>query len=578
MTKPIKAWIAAVAAMSALSGTGLLALSAHAAPPPLPNSMASTGDSITRAFDIGPCCVFTDSPQYSWSTGTDPQVNSQYQRLLALNPGISGHVFNDAVTGAKMVDLNGQLTTVASQHVDYVTVLMGANDVCTSTITGMTPTATFKSQLHTALVNFFAASPTTLMQMLSIPNIYQLWFVGKDDANARNAWASFGICQSMLSTSNTEADRQTVLAQEKADNNVLRDECALFAKCLWDKYVSFNFPFPFSDLSTVDYFHPNFNGQNDAATGSWDASYWTTTPRTLLRVTSSPALPTQIVVDGQIADSWGLTWLKLAAGNHTVCFTHVEGYTEPACQTVTLNGGATTTLTGTFPQRGSLRVITSPAVPSQISVDGNPTDSWGMWTDVPTGSHTVCFGAVANRDTPACQTAVVAAGALTTITGTFASHPGNPGQSGVGQLHVLTSPALPSQITITPSAGSPYIADSWGLNWLKLPPGSYTVSFSHVQGYTEPAPQTVTITAGAITTLTGAFTQRGSLRVTTSPAVPGTISVDGIARNDWGMWTDIPTGSHTVCFGAVSGYANTPGCQTVTVNAGVETDVTGAYG
>ena len=35
----------------------------------------------------------------------------------------------------------------------------------------------------------------------------------------------------------------------------------------------------------------------------------------LLRVTSSPAVPTQILVDGQIADSWGLTWLKLAPGS-----------------------------------------------------------------------------------------------------------------------------------------------------------------------------------------------------------------------------------------------------------------------
>jgi hypothetical protein len=77
--------------------------------------------------------------------------------------------------------------------------------------------------------------------------------------------------------------------------------------------------------------------------------------------------------------------------------------------------------------------------------------------------------------------------------------------------------------------------------------------------------------------VTGAFTQRGFLRVTTSPAAPGTIAVDGVPRNDWGMWTDIPTGSHTVCFGGVVGYASTPPCQPATVNPGVETDVTGTY-
>ena len=297
----------------------------------------------------------------------------------------------------------------------------------------------------------------------------------------------------------------------------------------------------------------------------------------LLRVLSSPAVPTQVLVDGQIADSWGLNWLKESSGSHTVCFTHVEGWTEPSCQVATVNGGATTTVTGGFTQRGSLRVITSPAAPSQISVDGNPTNDWGMWTDIPIGSHTVCFGAVKGYNPPPCQTATVTAGSQTTITGTFTTIPIALGQSGVGLLRLTTSPAVPSQIMIKQSTGSPYIADSWGLTWLELAPGSYTVSFSHVQGWTEPAPQTITITSTSTTTVTGTFTQRGTLRVTTSPPVAATISVDAILRDDWGMFTDIPTGSHQVCFGPAAGYVTTPACQTATVNPGVETDVTGIY-
>jgi hypothetical protein len=147
----------------------------------------------------------------------------------------------------------------------------------------------------------------------------------------------------------------------------------------------------------------------------------------------------------------------------------------------------------------------------------------------------------------------------------------------MGLMRIASSPAVPTQITITPSGASPYLADSWGLTWLELAPGSYTVSFSHVQGYTEPAPQAVSITAGNTTVVPASFTQRGFLRVTTSPAVAGTITVDSVPRDDWGMWTDIPTGSHTVCFGGVAGYASTPPCQTVTVNAGVETDLAGVY-
>jgi spore germination protein YaaH len=290
-----------------------------------------------------------------------------------------------------------------------------------------------------------------------------------------------------------------------------------------------------------------------------------------LRVTTNPPAPSQLVVNGVLRDSWGLTWLTLTPGNYTVSYTHVEGFTEPSPQQVTVNAGATTVVQGDFTQRGSLRVTTSPAVPAAISVDGSPRNDWGMWTDLPVGSHQVCFGPTPNFTPPGCQTVSVTAGNLTQVTGNYSSSPGAPGPSGTGQLRVTTSPALPSQILVN---GVPM--DSWGLTWVDLAPGQYTVSFTHVEGYTEPAPQTAVVTAGSATAVQGSFTQRGSLRVITNPAEPANITVDGVPRNDWGMWTDVPVGSHTVCFGwAPSAIA--PPCQTVTVNAGALTTVTGSY-
>jgi predicted outer membrane repeat protein len=290
-----------------------------------------------------------------------------------------------------------------------------------------------------------------------------------------------------------------------------------------------------------------------------------------LRVTSSPALPTQVSIDGVIADSWGLNWVEVPPGSSEVCSTHVEGWTQPACTTVTVIGEQTTTVTGTFTQRGSLRVVTSPPVAGTISVDGIPRDAWGMWTDLPTGSHQVCFGLVKGFTPPACQAVGVSAGAQTTVTGTYTVNAGAPAALGVGTLRVTTSPALPSQISL-----DGVIADSWGLDWVELAPGIHTICYSHVEGYTEPACDTETVTAGQTTTVAGSFTQRGSLRVITSPAVAGTISVDGIPRDAWGMWTDLPTGAHEVCFGPVAGHG-TPACQNATLAAGALSTVTGTY-
>jgi lysophospholipase L1-like esterase len=143
---------------------------------PIPNSMASTGDSITRGFNAWGWYV--DCTNESWSTGGDSAINSHYLRILAKNPAISGRNHNDAKTGAKMADLNGQVTTAVSQGVDYVTILMGANDACTSSESTMTSVTTFRSQLDQALGTLSAGLPNARIAVISIPNIYQLWYVG----------------------------------------------------------------------------------------------------------------------------------------------------------------------------------------------------------------------------------------------------------------------------------------------------------------------------------------------------------------------------------------------------------------
>jgi hypothetical protein len=54
--------------------------------------------------------------------------------------------------------------------------------------------------------------------------------------------------------------------------------------------------------------------------------------------------------------------------------------------------------------------------------------------------------------------------------------------------------------------------------------------------------------SGITTTVTGTFTQRGSLRVTTSPSAARTIQVDSVPPNDYSVATEFPSGTHTVCY------------------------------
>jgi len=265
--------------VAALLGVALLAIPAETlAAGPYPSAMASTGDSITRAYNTG-FLPFTDNAGASWSTGTNSTVTSHYTRLLALNPKIRGKNYNDARSGARMADLAGQMTTVNSQHVGYVTVLMGGNDVCVPSEAAMTSVADYEAQFTAAMNTLTSGSPSALIFVATIPDVYQLWVTEKDNFSARSTWALFGVCQSMLANplSMAQADvdrRQRVRQREIYFNDALLRVCTAYRQCRSDGGAVFTTAFTAADVSTRDYFHPSIAGQAKLAAGTWAASYW----------------------------------------------------------------------------------------------------------------------------------------------------------------------------------------------------------------------------------------------------------------------------------------------------------------
>lgn len=248
--------------------------SAAEGPVPLPSSMAAIGDSITRAFDV--CCFYGEQPEHSWTTGNSGSdvIASHYERILADNPTIEGRGFNDAATGATMADAPAQATLAASQGVEYVTVLMGANDLCTDSPSSMTRPAEFRSQLEETMSILTAGLPDAQVFVSSIPDIYRLWFVLHDDPEAQLVWLLGDICQSMLNPFNTERQRQQVVRRELAFNRILRNVCAVYPNCRFDGLATYGFRFDESHVSTLDYFHPDLDGQAALADVTWAASWW----------------------------------------------------------------------------------------------------------------------------------------------------------------------------------------------------------------------------------------------------------------------------------------------------------------
>ena len=244
----------------------------------LPKSIASTGDSLTRAAGTG-FLPWTDNPAGSWSTGTDPSVNSHYLRLLALNPKIRGKSYNDARSGAKMGELATQMGTVVAQRADYVTVEMGGNDICAPNEASMTSVADYGAQFRAGLDRVTSGLPNVKVFAASVPNIYHLWELYHEDLAAQVAWFTFGVCQSMLanptSTAQSDVDRRARVTQRIRDYNAaVADVCAQFRQCRFDGGAAFEANFTKADVIHIDYFHPSLSGQAKFAAGTWAVGYW----------------------------------------------------------------------------------------------------------------------------------------------------------------------------------------------------------------------------------------------------------------------------------------------------------------
>jgi lysophospholipase L1-like esterase len=295
----------AVVALSALLiSFALLAGTAQATK--VPRVMAALGDSITRAYNTTgngcPTGPGLDCPKNSWATGTNPAVDSFRERLDAISPQPLT-AYNDAVSGARAVNLLSQAEVAAAQNPELVLIEIGANDACA---TPPTPTATFREQVRSALQVLVSSNKQVYIQLMSIPDINNLRtiFTEPPDPNALLRWELFHVCQGLLANplSTEPADeerREAFRDQVMAYNAALAEVCAEFKRCDWDDEAVFDAEFTTADVATVtntggldippfnlvpvigpgnpnstaDYFHPSVSGQAKLAEAAWSTTF-----------------------------------------------------------------------------------------------------------------------------------------------------------------------------------------------------------------------------------------------------------------------------------------------------------------
>jgi hypothetical protein len=155
------------------------------------------------------------------------------------------------------------------------------------------------------------------------------------------------------------------------------------------------------------------------------------------------AVQTTIFLNGKVRNDWGLDWVKLPEGDYMLTLSDVPGWAKPT----------------------QVRVLIY---------------SYGSST--PESNTTVNY---------LVDPIPVYSGKVTEVRASFTQ---------LGYLRVITDPAVAGTIYVD---GVP--VNDWGC-WVPLAPGTYTVSFGDVPGYTKPGDQTVIVTAGTTVVVTGTYT------------------------------------------------------------------------
>lgn len=281
--------ILATTVTAALAATLVSATAASAEPTveEYPSIIASMGDSMTQAATTEATKVtnadgspgFTgslgDAPQNSWSTGTGNKVESHYNRIQGAT-GQQIYAYNVSKSGSKSSDLTRQAELVAAQNVGYVTILSGANDICSaSSLTTATTAAAYKSNVRAALATLSKTGDTDVL-LASVPSLISVYNAGKNSTQAQQIWAAYSVCSPMLGNPTDVSEsannrRAAVEARVQEYNLALREVCSEFSNCTYDDEAVYETEITLDDLS-VDYFHANIAGQNKLAENTWDVA------------------------------------------------------------------------------------------------------------------------------------------------------------------------------------------------------------------------------------------------------------------------------------------------------------------
>lgn len=264
--------LAVLVAAATVSRSASAAAGAQPLVPP-PDSMVVLGHSGATGYNSDPTSPRRDATENSWATGTNPDVDSIYLRLLATNPAIKDHNFNLAEDGSQVQDLIYQAKRAVRLVPPPGLVLIQTvdNDMhCDGHDDEFLPL--YGSKLHQALKIITDGLPAAKVFIISQPGSVESYTKSVKDNPIAVAHQSLGQpCDVFDKAGNIlPAGESYIEGVLQSFFTMIAGECAGFANCTFDQTHDHRLEVVSADV-TPDSNHLSVSGQRKVAAAIWEA-------------------------------------------------------------------------------------------------------------------------------------------------------------------------------------------------------------------------------------------------------------------------------------------------------------------
>jgi hypothetical protein len=237
--------------------------------------VVALGHSAITGRDSDPSRLQQDTLENSWATGTNPSVNSVYERLVAVRPENKGHVANAAEDGSNMDSLAEQVHTALAEVPKPLLAIIqisGNDQSCDGTDPAHVPD--YGAKLRSALDTITTASPHTHILVIGkLGSVASLAAAVAKDPEAKADYTATGDCHDLFTPAGelvqANVDKwSSVLASYEAKQEQV---CAAVPQCTTDRGAATAFVDDINDMAHTEWAaeHEGVHGQAREAQTFW---------------------------------------------------------------------------------------------------------------------------------------------------------------------------------------------------------------------------------------------------------------------------------------------------------------------